>query len=74
MGTVAIGQEQVACTIHVLLGKSIQQAIDTAPKGAVICLEKGEWQESIEVEKSITLQGAGAEHSVIRGTEEGALF
>ena len=51
-------------------GESIQQAIDTAPSGAVICLGEGTWEENLViVGKSLTIRGAGAGKTVIRGTE-----
>ena len=64
-----LAQEVAECTIWVQPGESIQAAIDAAPEGAVICLVEGEWVENLRVENPITLRGAGAEHSVIRGSD-----
>ncbi|RLB42080.1 MAG: hypothetical protein DRH12_06585, partial [Deltaproteobacteria bacterium] len=49
--------------------ESIQQAIDAAPSGAVICLGEGTWKENIEIRKSLTIRGAGAGKTVIRSAE-----
>ena len=62
---------QEPCTITVQPGESIQEAIDAAPEGAVICLVEGEWMENLKITKSLTLRGAGAERSVIRAKEDG---
>jgi len=40
----------------------------------VICLEKGEWEENITIDKALTLRGAGAEHSVIGGRRDGSVL
>jgi len=69
---VTFGQQTPSCTIFVQPGESIQAAIDGAQDGAVICLGKGTWQENIKITKSLTLQGEGAEKTVIRAAEEGA--
>ncbi len=67
----AVGAEEPpVCTITVSNGSSIQSAIDKAPGGAVICLAAGEWNENITITKSLTLRGAGAERSIIRGKME----
>ncbi|MDQ3624846.1 MAG: M48 family metalloprotease, partial [Verrucomicrobiota bacterium] len=51
--------------INVAAGQSIQQAIDSAPEGAVIRLGEGEWKERIIISKSLTLEGAGWEKTRI---------
>jgi len=51
--------------------ESIQQAIDAASPGDVICLAPGEWTENIHINKSITLHGAGAERTIIRSAKDG---
>lgn len=58
-----------ACTIIVRPGESIQAAIDRAPKGAVICLPGGEWQENIVIDKDLTLRGQGPGWCVLGATE-----
>jgi len=58
-GKIALGDDQQPpCTITLAPGQSIQAAIDKAPNGAVICLEPGEWEENLVIEKSITLRAA----------------
>jgi len=51
-------------------GQSIQEAIDRAKEGDVICLSEGTWEENLVIEKSVTLRGAGPEKTVIRSAEE----
>jgi len=46
--------------------ESIQDAIDRAEAGEVICLAAGEWRENLYITKDITLKGQGAGHTVIR--------
>ena len=58
------------CTITLSPGESIQQAIDDAPPGAVICLGEGTWEENLVIRKSVTLRGAGADKTVIRSAWE----
>ncbi|HAZ28015.1 TPA: hypothetical protein DCY67_05320 [Candidatus Acetothermia bacterium] len=58
-----------ACTITLRPGESLQAAIDRAPPGAVICLPAGTWAESIRVTVPITLRGAGAERTTVRGAQ-----
>lgn len=60
-------QETSACTITVNPCESIQEAIDKAPEGAVICLAEGIWEESIKITRSLTLHGAGDEKTTIEG-------
>ncbi|MCX7750489.1 MAG: right-handed parallel beta-helix repeat-containing protein [Candidatus Bipolaricaulota bacterium] len=48
---------------------SIQHALDEAPPGAVICLARGTWTETLVIRKPVTLRGAGPTRTVIRGRE-----
>ena len=66
----AWAEKPTACTITVEPGQSIQATIDAAPEGAVICLAKGKWEETIRIRKSLILRGEGAGYSVIHGTKE----
>jgi nitrous oxidase accessory protein NosD len=52
-----VGVAQADCTVTVEPGQSIQEAINKAPAGAVICLTAGTWQENVVIEKSLTLRG-----------------
>ncbi len=49
---------QELCTITVQPGESIQEAIDAASPGDVICLGPGEWEENLVIEKSLILRAA----------------
>jgi len=66
-----LGALAEACTITVQPGESIQEAIDQAPEGAVICLAEGEWVETVVVRKSLTLRGVDPDQSVIWAREPG---
>jgi nitrous oxidase accessory protein NosD len=66
----AFAQAQGECTVTVQPGESIQQAIDQAAEGAVICLAAGTWEENVRIEKGLTLRGRGAERTVIDGIRE----
>lgn len=67
---VGLGAPAEDCTITVKPGESIQEAIDAAPEGAVICLAAGDWEEHLLIEKSLTLHGA-EEGTTIRMSKEG---
>lgn len=60
-------QGQSDCTVTVQPGQPIQQAIDAAPEGAVICLTAGTWEENIKINKLLTLRGMGQEQTKITG-------
>jgi len=68
---VTFGQQTPSCTIFVQPGDSIQEAIDRAPDGAVICLSEGTWKENIMITRSLTLRGASLEKTVIEGAKYG---
>lgn len=50
------GAAAQGCTVTLSPGNSIQEAINGAAPGAVICLAAGEWQENVSIEKSLTLR------------------
>jgi nitrous oxidase accessory protein NosD len=52
-------------------GDSLQQAIDQARKGDVICLQEGTWEENIKIGKSLVLRGQGPGATIIKAVEEG---
>jgi len=62
------------CTITVQPGESIQEAIDAASPGDVICLAEGEWEENLVIEESLTLRAAEIKpetQAVIRSARSG---
>jgi parallel beta-helix repeat protein len=67
------GLAQADCSIMVKPGESIQQAIEQAAEGAVICLSTGTWEENLAIQKSLTLRGAGKEPKEVRivGAQDG---
>lgn len=56
---------QHECVVTVRPGESLQEAIDAAEAGAVICLARGVWTENIVIDKSLTLVGKGGRRTVI---------
>lgn len=64
---------QEPCTITVHPGESIQEAIDAAPEGAVLCLTEGTWTEVLTLTKSLTLRGAGASRTLIKPSRTGPI-
>jgi len=55
--SVIVAQEVPECTILVQLDESIQEAVDQAPEGAVICLSPGIYKENLIIGKNLTLRG-----------------
>ena len=54
------------CTVQVVAGHSIQNAIDGAATGATVCVGPGTYQENLLINKDgITLKGAGPETTVL---------
>jgi nitrous oxidase accessory protein NosD len=52
-------QDTTLRPVTVRLGESIQQAIEQAPWGGVICIEPGTYRESLVIDKTIHLKGVG---------------
>ena len=61
-----VAQEVPECTIRVQLGESIQEAIDQAPEGTVICLGPGTYEENLVIGKNLTLRGEGEKPDEVR--------
>jgi len=60
------------CTVVLEPGHSLQEGIEQAEEGAVICLSPRMWRESLQIEKSLTLRGLGdGERPVILGGRKG---
>lgn len=57
---------QEPCTVTVIPGQSLQQAIDAAPEGAVLCLMEGAWEENVTIGKRLTLRRGDVGPAVIR--------
>lgn len=57
---------QPECYATVRPGESIQEAIDAAEPGTVICLARGVWTENVAIDKPLTLVGKGATRTTIR--------
>ena len=63
---IARGAPDPACTVHVVAGQSIQDAIDGAATGATVCVGPGTYSENLLINKDgITLKGAGPEKTVL---------
>ena len=59
-------EETFTCTVQVVAGQSIQDAIDGAATGATVCVGPGTYQENLLINKDgITLKGAGPEKTVL---------
>ncbi|HEY7303851.1 MAG TPA: right-handed parallel beta-helix repeat-containing protein [Bryobacteraceae bacterium] len=60
------GAPDLACTVHVTPGHSIQNAIDGAATGATICVDAGTYHENLVIAKDgITLKGEGPEKTIL---------
>lgn len=54
-----LAQDQPECTVTLQPSESIQQAIDQAAEGDVVCLTGAAWEENLTISNSLTLQGIG---------------
>jgi hypothetical protein len=60
------GAPDPACTVQVVAGQSIQDAIDGAATGATVCVGPGTYRENLLINKDgITLKGEGPEKTVL---------
>lgn len=57
---------QPECAMTVQSGQSIQEAIDAAEGGDIICLAGGEWTGRLVIDKSLSLVGRGAGTTTIQ--------
>lgn len=66
--TPSSGATQPICTLIAEPWQSLQNVIESAPPGAVICLTAGMWTHGVSLtDKIITLWGAGRDHTVLMG-------
>lgn len=73
LGSESVGQAP-GCTVTLSPGSSIQEAIDRAASGDVICLQAGKWKENVSIEKELTLRAAEVKpepNAVISSAKEG---
>ncbi len=56
------------CDAIIYDGQSIQTAIDEASPGHTICVGNGTYNQSLLIDKPLTLQGAGANQTIINGS------
>jgi len=68
----AAAQDQVVNQSSSSNADSIQEAINSASSGDTIEVRAGTYNESVTVNKSLTLRGAGADSTTIVGAGEGA--
>jgi len=59
IGTGGLVAEDMECVVTLQPGESIQEAIDAAEPGAVICLMAGEHSGNVRIDKNLTLRGLG---------------
>jgi len=69
---VFLGTTQAQQVILVNQGESIQQAIETASQGDTVRVASGTFDESLFINRSIVLQGAGMFNTVLTGGDNGS--
>jgi len=47
--------------------QNLQNVINRVQEGGVLCLQSGEWQENVKIEKALTLRGLGVDKSIVQG-------
>ena len=61
------GAPNPTCTVQVVAGQSIQDALNGAAAGATVCVGPGTYQENLLINKDgITLKGAGPGATVLQ--------
>jgi len=53
---------------------NIQEAVDTANPGDIICIAEGTYIENIHIDKSLTIKGAGEGKTIVDGNHVGPVF
>lgn len=66
MDPTALAQVQPECTAVIGPDESLQDAIDQAEPGAVLCLEAGTWEENISIGKDLTIRGVRPNQTILR--------
>lgn len=64
LGTGGQVADEPECTVTLQPGESIQEAIDAAEPGTVICLMVGEYLGNVRIDKSLTLRGLGEREEI----------
>lgn len=59
------------CDIVVQEGESLQEAVDLAMPGGIVCLDAGSWTENVEISKPLRFCGSGAAMTSITGITPG---
>ncbi len=59
--------DQSSCTRVIETGQSVQEAIDSAYVGDVLCLGAGIFHENIQIVKDLTLRGSGQSATLLKG-------
>lgn len=69
--TISASTPGPGCTVTLSPADSIQETIDRALPGSVICLQAGVWEENLRIQESLTLLGQGPEQTMIKGARGG---
>jgi len=73
ISAVALGAVSTACDCDTVVqeGESLQEAIDHAIPGGVVCMGAGSWVENVQITKPLTLWGSGVATTFIAGVTPG---
>jgi parallel beta-helix repeat protein len=63
----ALGPSTQDCAVTVQPGQSVQQAINSASEGALVCITAGTFTENLTITKSLSLRGASRAQTVLQG-------
>ncbi len=64
---IALGSYTQDCAVTVQPGQSLQQAINAASEGALVCIAAGTFTGNITIAKTLSLRGAGRAQTVLQG-------